>query len=111
MHAAARQTLRYRTPISKPVQSEEWMFECRAGRVTLIDIGTLLDEAVRGMRAKSDQLRDRWEVRDVTAPVGPYRLRYVIERERGATDFLGTAPAGGDHAYRPERMGAGADRS
>ncbi len=90
-----RQTLRYRTPISKPVQSEEWMFECRAGRVTLIDIGTLIDEALRGMRAKSDQLRDRWELRDVTAPVGPFRLRYVIERERGAMDFLGASPSPG----------------
>jgi hypothetical protein len=90
-----KQTLRYRTPISRPLQSEEWMFECRRGRVTLIDIGTLVEEAMRGMRASSDQLRDRWELREVTAPVGAFRLRYIIERERGATDFLGTSPGPG----------------
>jgi hypothetical protein len=88
-----RQTLHYRTPVSAPVQSEEWMFECRQGRVTLVDIGTLLEEALRKARAQVDQLRDRWEYTDVTAPAGAFRLRFTVERERGLVGELGGAPA------------------
>lgn len=42
-----RRELRYRTPISATVQSEELMIECRRGRVAVIDTGTLLAEARR----------------------------------------------------------------
>jgi hypothetical protein len=84
-------TLRYRTPVSQPVHSEEWMFECREGKITLIDIGTLLDEASRGMRSRAEELRDRWEFNDVTAPVGAFRLRYTVERRRSAFDGPGGA--------------------
>jgi hypothetical protein len=72
------------------------MFECRQGRVTLIDIGTLLEDAVRKARSQVDQLRDRWEVADTTEPVGPFRLRYTLERERGAAGMLGAGPSGGN---------------
>jgi hypothetical protein len=92
MPAPPHQALRYHTPVSAPVQSEEWMFECRQGRVTLVDIGTLLEDALRRARSQSDNLRDRWEVSDVTAPVGPFRLRYTLERERGLAGELGGAP-------------------
>ncbi len=93
-----KKTLRYRTPVSQPLQSEEMFFECRQGHVTLIDIGALMDDLHRGMRAKAELLRTRWEVSDVTAPVGPFRLRYVIERERG---LVGGAPpdARGNFSY------------
>jgi hypothetical protein len=90
-----KQTLRYRTPISRPLQSEEWMFECRGGRVTLIDIGTLVEEAWRGARGRAEYFRDHWDLRDVTASVGSFRLHYVIERQRGAMDYLGAAPPAG----------------
>ncbi len=90
-----KKTLRYRTPVSQPVQSEEWMFECHGGRVTLIDIGSLLDEARRSMREKADQLRSRWEVTGVTSPAGPFRLQYTIQRERSALDMQGAAPVAG----------------
>ena len=85
-------THRYRTPVSHPLQTEEVMFECRKGRVTLIDIGALQDEIERGMQAKVEMLRSTWEVRDITPPVGAFRLRYVVERERGATDQSPTGP-------------------
>jgi hypothetical protein len=92
-----KQTLRYRTPISRPVQSEEWMFECRHGRITLIDIGTLLDEAKHAIRARTDYFRDHWELRDATASVGAFRLHYTIEREGGSLVGPGAAPRqGGD---------------
>jgi len=57
-----------------------------------VDIGTLLEDAVRQARSQVDQLRDRWEVSDVTAPVGPFRLHYVVERDRGMVGALGGAP-------------------
>jgi hypothetical protein len=85
-------TLRYRTPVSQPVHSEEWMFECREGKITLIDIGTLIDEAVHTMRGKADSLRDRWELNEVTQPVGAFRLRYTVERHRTMFDAPGGAP-------------------
>jgi hypothetical protein len=90
-----KKTLRYRTPVSQPVQSEEWMFECRRGRVTLIDIGTLLDEARRGLRDKTEELRSRWEVTDVTPAAGAFRLRYSVQRERTAWDLPGATPGAG----------------
>src|SRR5262249_38994368 len=32
-----KKALRYLTPVSRPLQTEEVVFECRAGRVTLVD--------------------------------------------------------------------------
>jgi hypothetical protein len=87
-----KKTLRYRTPVSRPVQAEEWMFECRAGRVTLIDIGTMLDDTRRQMREKVEELRSRWDLTEVTPPSGPFRLRFTVERERTQFDGPGAAP-------------------
>lgn len=84
-----KKMLRYRTPISRPVQSEEILFECSRGRVTFIDIAALLTQVRDGMEEKGKLLRTRWEVRDVTGTVGAFRLHYSIERERGLLDALG----------------------
>jgi hypothetical protein len=86
---SAKQTLRYRTPISHPLQSEEIYFECKNGRITLIDVGSMLEEVKRVARDKTELLRTTWEVRDLTAPVGAFRLRYTIEREREGLDGAG----------------------
>jgi hypothetical protein len=85
---SAKQTLRYRTPISHPLQSEEVIFECNNGRVTLIDIGTMLEEIRQKVRDKGEQLRTNWEVRDVTQPVGGFQLRYTLERQHEALDSI-----------------------
>jgi hypothetical protein len=85
---SAKQTLRYRTPISQPLQSEEVVFECKGGRVTLIDIGAMLEEVRRGIRDRGEQLRSTWRLSDVTQPVGAFQLRYVIEREREVLDAV-----------------------
>jgi hypothetical protein len=82
----ARQALRYRTPVSKPLDSEELMFECRGGKVTFLDIAALLEEVKRSLHDKGDTLRRTWEVSDVAGPVGPFQLRYTVERERDALD-------------------------
>ncbi|MCS6852683.1 MAG: hypothetical protein NZ700_16120, partial [Gemmataceae bacterium] len=88
-----KKTLRYRTPISRPVQSEEVFFECHEGRVTFIPIAALLDEIRRTLEEKAKLLRTNWEVTDLTAPVGAFRLRYSLERQRDALDAVfGTGP-------------------
>jgi hypothetical protein len=78
-----KQTLRYRTPVSHPLQSEELLFECRRGRVVLIDIGGFLDEVQNAMRNQSsDVLRNTGRYSNVTEPIGPFRLRYTLEMDR-----------------------------
>src|SRR4029077_8843550 len=49
------------------------------------------------MEAKAKLLQTQWQVADVTHPIGPFRLRYTIERQRGTLDALtsGSGPAGG----------------
>lgn len=91
-----KKTLRYRTPISHPVQTEELFFECRRGKVTFLDVGSLLAEVKRSMENKTEQLRHQWQISDVTPPVGAFRLRYVIARERGVLDSaFSVAPTDG----------------
>jgi uncharacterized small protein (DUF1192 family) len=91
--------LRYRTPISAPV-TEEVMFECRAGRVTLIDTGAMLAEVRREVRSKADELKKNWQLTELTTPVGSFRLRYVIERERGPLEGPASGAPPPEGAYR-----------
>jgi hypothetical protein len=86
----AKKTLTYRTPVSRPVQAEEILFECHDGRVAFIDIGAMLEEARQSFEDKAQKLRNQWQIEDVTAPAGAFRLRYVIERQRGV--FEGVTP-------------------
>jgi hypothetical protein len=79
-------SLRYRTPVSRPVDAEEIMFECKSGRVTLVDINPMLEEIRRGLEEKGQALRHKWQIEDVTGPVGPFQLRYVVERQREPLD-------------------------
>jgi hypothetical protein len=81
-----KKTYRYKTPVSQVVQSEELLFECQHGRVTFIDIGTMLREARAGMREKGELLRTEWQVTGMTGPVGAFRLRFVVERERNGVE-------------------------
>ncbi len=77
-----KQTLRYRTPVSHPLQSEELLFECRRGRVTLVDIGGFLDELQRALHGQGgDTLRNTGKWSGVTEPIGPFRLRYSLEMD------------------------------
>jgi hypothetical protein len=97
-----RKILRYRTPVSRPVHAEELVFECRAGRVAFVDLAALLAEVRRGLEDKAHLLRTQWQVEDVAGPVGPFRLRYVVERERDLLDSLasvGLPSAGGNFRY------------
>lgn len=78
-----KKTLRYRTPVSHPLQSEELLFECRAGRVALIDIGGFLEEVQRVLHDRGGNvLRDTGRFADVTQAIGPFRLSYTVELDR-----------------------------
>src|SRR5205085_11259057 len=83
-----RKVLRYRTPVSRPVHTEELLFECRGGRVTFVDIAALLAEVRRGLEDKAQLLRSQWQVEATAGPVGPFRLHYAVERERDLLDSL-----------------------
>jgi hypothetical protein len=48
------------------LQTEEVTFECRSGRVTLIDTGALMSRIELVLSAKGEQLRDQWQVTDTT---------------------------------------------
>jgi multidrug efflux pump subunit AcrA (membrane-fusion protein) len=89
-----KKVLRYRTPVSRPVHTAEFHFECREGRVAFVDIASLLADVRQGMEEKAKQLRTQWQVTATAGPVGAFRLRYVLERERGTLDaaFQGAPP-------------------
>jgi hypothetical protein len=97
---AAKRLLRYRTPVSEPVHSEELLFECYRGRVTFIDIAALLADVKKGFEEKGKQLRTSWQVEDVTPAVGTFRLHYVIARDRELLDSVGSGPPPSAGAYR-----------
>jgi len=77
---SSKQILRYRTPVSHPLQSEELLFECHRGRVALIDIGGFLEDVQRTLRGPGgDVLRNTRQYSGATEPIGPFRLRYSLE--------------------------------
>src|SRR5205807_2408818 len=67
-----RKTLHYRTPVSRPLQAEELLFECNHGRVSFIDIGALLQEARQKMEEHGKLLRTQWQVQDITSAAGAF---------------------------------------
>jgi hypothetical protein len=98
---SAKKTLRFRTPVSEPVHSQELMFECRNGRVTFIDLAALLDEVKRGLDDHAKTLRRQWQVRAVAGPAGPFQMSYLLERERGPFENrLGAADPDPEASFR-----------
>src|SRR5262249_31403831 len=89
--APLKKTLRYRTPVSHPVTSEELLFECSRGRVTFIDIAALLGDIRREIEEKGKLLQSQWQVDGSAGPVAAFRRRYTLERERGLFDALAGA--------------------
>lgn len=89
-----KNSLRYKTPVSQPLQSEELFFECHGGRVSVIDVGAMLEEMHRDRGEKAKLLATQWEVEGVTGSVGAFRMHYALERERGpVAGPAGAAPA------------------
>jgi hypothetical protein len=97
---AAPKLLRYHAPVSQAVRADEMFFECKEGRVTFIDLPAFLHEVRTGLDDRANELKAQWQVTHTTAPVGAFRMRYTLEREKGALDALGgAAPAGGNFRY------------
>jgi hypothetical protein len=90
-----KQVLRYQTPVARTVQSEEMHFEIKNGRVTFLDVEAMVREITQGLQARGDQLRTSFQLTDETSPIGAFKLRYVIARERGLMDSVigGRTPA------------------
>ncbi len=95
----AKHALRYKTPVSQPLQTEELFFECRNGRVTLIDVGAMLEQMNRDRDEKAKRLASQWEVDGVTDPVGTFRMHYALEREHGPVDGPAGAPPSPDTQF------------
>lgn len=87
----AVQGLRYRTPVSKAVTSDEVFFECRSGRVAYLDIPGFLKEIETSMPGREAALRDQYRVEDVTKPIGAFRVRYSVERRKTMGESFGGA--------------------
>lgn len=81
--------LKYFAPTSKAVVADEVIFELKHGRAAFVDIGAFLREVERGFSDKLVTLRSQWSVVDRTAPVGAFRLRYVVERPKSPAEALG----------------------
>jgi hypothetical protein len=81
-----KQVLHYQTPVSRPVQADELMFECKGGRVTFIELASLLADVKHGLEDRGKELRTHWTVSETVGPAGAFRLRYVVERQRGQFD-------------------------
>jgi hypothetical protein len=96
-----KKTLRYHTPLSRPVHTDELMFECRHGRVTYIDLPAFMAEIKRNLEDMGQQLRNQWQVTAVAGPVGAFRLHYVVERQRDLLNSVagGSFPTGASYSY------------
>lgn len=87
-----KQVLRYHTPVSRAVHADEMFFECRHGRVTYIDLPAFMLDVRSRLEDDAEALKNQWSVTHTTAPVGAFRMRYVVEREKGAFDGLASVP-------------------
>lgn len=92
---ASKKQLKYHAPLSKAVHIEEMFFECRNGRVTYIDLPSFMNEVKLSMDEIAQELKTTYRVERTTSSVGPYRLRYGVERERTVLDGGETAPPTG----------------
>jgi hypothetical protein len=75
----AKKVLHYRTPVSRPVHNEEVQFECKAGRVTLVDMPAFVAQIKADVEGRLDQLRQQRRIEGVTEPAGVFRMRYAVE--------------------------------
>ncbi|HTU92027.1 MAG TPA: hypothetical protein VMF69_18230 [Gemmataceae bacterium] len=75
---SSKQTLRYRTPVSHPLQSEELLFECCHGRISFIDYGKFKAE-IDNVLSDGEKLRGTNRFSSVTESVGPFRMHYTAE--------------------------------
>jgi hypothetical protein len=73
-----KKVLRYRTPVSEVVKTDEFFFECKGGRVTFIDIGSLKAMAEEEIKSRVEELRANRFVEGATTSEGAFRIRYSL---------------------------------
>ncbi len=79
--------LKYHAPLSRAVApGEELMFECKVGRVTLIDMPMFMQEMKGSLEEIAGELKTTYRVERRTGVIGAFRLRYGVERERTQLD-------------------------
>lgn len=83
----AKNELKYKTPVSRTLQSEEMIFECKNGRITPVDIGAMLEEVSGRMQELGEKLRKQWELEEVSQNYGAFKIKYTLERERSALEI------------------------
>ncbi len=76
---SVKRSLRYQTPVSQPLQTEELFFECHGGHITLIDVGAMLEQVRRERDDKAKLLATQWQIEGTTGPVGAFRMHYILE--------------------------------
>jgi len=83
----AKNELKYKTPLSRTLQSEEMIFECKNGRITPVDIGAMLEEISGRMQILGEKLRKQWELEEDSQTYGAFKIKYTIERERSGIEI------------------------
>lgn len=91
--------LRYQAPVSRTVEGDELLFECKAGRVAFIDLPAFQQEISAGLEDKAEALKSQWKVEAQTAAVGPFRLRYLVERQPELGETPAAKPRGANYRY------------
>ena len=97
--------LRYRTPVSKTVTSEELFFECKNGKVTFLDLAGFLREIEQEFPSFKERLRSEFSVDETTSPIGAFRVRYTVERSRTVGESYGGIGRPIDKNYFGYRLG------
>lgn len=81
-----KKALRYHTPVSRTVDSEELFFECKAGRVTFIDLKAFLREVENSRESLSRKLAHRGAATETYGPIGAFQMRFTVERKGPVLD-------------------------
>lgn len=76
-----KETLTLRTPVSEAIEGDELHFECRAGRVSFVDIKGLIESAKQRGRLLESEVRDIGRAETSVGPIGGFRLEFTIARE------------------------------
>lgn len=90
-----RHFLRYRAPVSRPVNATQYFFECSRGRVSFVDMDAFVARIREDVALSPDKLARTGKLEGVTNRRGDFRVRYALKAGRNKT-VLGT----GDLDYR-----------
>ena len=102
---APTKVLRYRTPVSKTVTSEELFFECKNSKVTFLDLAGFLKEIEQVFPDFKERLRTEFSIDETTSQIGAFRVRYTVERSRTAGEAYGGVGRPIDKNYFGYRLG------